>query len=102
MAGEVTNEDVQQSRERVDRLNAELAAAKAANAAGARSGENEYRKAQLDQEADRLQAELDALRASVAPAPAPATTAPTRERPAPEPITASSPEPIPAPTTDQR
>lgn len=105
MAGEVTNEEVQASRERVNQLTEELAQARVEAAAGARSGENEYRKQQLDTEAARLQAEIDALRAAAAPTPpsppAPTATAPTRERTAPEPAPAPASTP-PAPPTDQR
>lgn len=93
MAGEVTDKDVQKSRERVDRLNEQLAEARAAASAGARTGENEFRKVQLDAEGDRLQAELDQLKTLTQPKVQKAETAIAAEAAA-EGILGSSTAPV--------
>jgi hypothetical protein len=64
MAESVSDKEVQESRNRVDKLNAQIAEEKAKAAARVTDSENAIRKAQLDTEADRLQGQLDALKES--------------------------------------
>lgn len=59
---ETTEDQVGRARERVNRLNKEIAEEKAKAAAQAVENVNDLRVAQLNAEGDRLQAELDALR----------------------------------------
>lgn len=59
---DTTQDQVERARERVDRLNEEIAREKAKAAALATSNVTDLRVAQLNAEGDRLQQELDALR----------------------------------------
>lgn len=58
----VTDKQVEQARSKVDRLNEQIAELQAKASADIRSQENAVRVARLDAEAERLQAELEALR----------------------------------------
>lgn len=57
-----TDKQVEQARDRVDKLNEQVAAQKAALATNATNGVNDLRIAQLGAEEDRLKAELEALK----------------------------------------
>lgn len=64
MTDSVTDEDVLASRQRVDSLREDIAEEKARSSAIASSNENVIRKSALDAEAERLEAELAALKAA--------------------------------------
>lgn len=81
---QVTDEEVQESRERVDALRAEVEKAKYEQAVSDRSNENEYHKSTLDAEAERYEKELASLRKNAAPADA-STRPPSRPAPPPTP-----------------
>jgi len=59
----VTDKQVEQARAKVDKLNEQIAQVRDEASADMRSRENEVRVARLDAEAERLTAELNALRA---------------------------------------
>jgi hypothetical protein len=62
MAEDVTDKDVERARKRVDKLNEQIANERQKVAATAQGSENTIRKTALDTEADRLEAELAALK----------------------------------------
>lgn len=68
MTDQVTNEEVQTARERVDNLRSAIEAEKSRASAQATSNSNIVRKASLDAEAERLERELAALRVANDPA----------------------------------
>lgn len=77
MSENVTDEDVEQARKRVDSLREQVNTERQKRAANAKSSENALRKSRLDAEAEKFEAELKALREKaepqkVAPTPTPA------------------------------
>lgn len=93
MSDFVSDEEVQAARDRVEDLRAQVAEERQQNAANARSNENAHRKAALEAEAERFEAELAALRQQDEVATAPAVPA----QPTPTSIPTSTPTPAPVP-----
>jgi len=104
MTDQVTNEEVDQARARVDRLRDAIAAEKSRASAQATSNANVVRKATLDAEGDSLERELAALQEandpSVAAAQVAALTGQMTDAVTPDVVNTAPPVLPPLPTDD--